>query len=153
MLLAAIVALVAVGVYIVSKWRDTADDDAISTSELLSNFREMHSRGELTNEEFRTIKTRLSYKLKAELKDTDHEGLSDTEGSCGFNSLQGRLHWCVSPAALEQQLFSSLSRDRDALRDGLMQIGPGPTRATPQTGLEFRHLEYRLVAISLDRCC
>ncbi len=74
MLLAAIVALVAVGVYIVSKWRDTADDDAISTSELLSNFREMHSRGELTNEEFRTIKTRLSYKLKAELKDTDHEG-------------------------------------------------------------------------------
>jgi len=74
MLLAAIVALVAVGVYIVSKWRDAADDDTISTSELLSNFREMHSRGELTNEEFRTIKTRLSYKLKAELKDTDHEG-------------------------------------------------------------------------------
>ncbi|HJN66268.1 MAG TPA: hypothetical protein QF761_08700 [Pirellulales bacterium] len=74
MLLAAIVALVAVGVYIVSKWRGAADDDTISTSELLSNFREMHSRGELTNEEFRTIKTRLSYELKTESKDTDHEG-------------------------------------------------------------------------------
>ena len=73
MLLAAIVALVAVGVYIVSKWRDAADDDTISTSELLSNFREMHSRGELTNEEFRTIKARLSYEIQEEIKNSDNE--------------------------------------------------------------------------------
>jgi uncharacterized membrane protein len=74
MLLAAIVALVAVGVYAVSKWRDVTGDDRITTSELLSKFREMHSRGELTNEEFRTIKARLSYELEAELKDIDREG-------------------------------------------------------------------------------
>ena len=74
MLLAAIVALVAVGVYAVSKWRDVTGDDRTTTSELLSKFREMHSRGELTNEEFRTIKARLSYELEAELKDIDREG-------------------------------------------------------------------------------
>ena len=63
-LFTAVVALVAVGAYAVSKWRDAIDDDTNTASELLTNFREMHSRGDLTDEEFRTIKTRLSYKLK-----------------------------------------------------------------------------------------
>ena len=74
MLLAAIVALVAVGVYAVSKWRDATDDDTSTASELLTNFREMHSRGDLTDEEFRTIKARLSYEIREELRDSDNEG-------------------------------------------------------------------------------
>ena len=73
-LFAAVVALIAIGAYAVSKWRDAIDDDTNSTSELLTNFREMHSRGDLTDEEFRTIKAQLSYDIREELKDSDNEG-------------------------------------------------------------------------------
>ena len=74
MLFAAIVALIAIGAYAVSKWRDATDDDTSTASELLTNFREMHSRGYLTDEEFRTIKARLSYEIREELRDSDNEG-------------------------------------------------------------------------------
>ena len=73
-LFTAVVALVAVGAYAVSKWRDAIDDDTSSASELLTNFREMHSRGDLTDEEFRTIKAQLSYDIREELKDSGNEG-------------------------------------------------------------------------------
>ena len=72
-LFTAVVALVAVGAYAVSKWRDAIDDDTNTASELLTNFREMHSRGHLTDEEFRTIKARLSYEMKDELKNSDNK--------------------------------------------------------------------------------
>ena len=72
-LFTAVVALVAVGAYTVSKWRDAIDDDTSSASELLTNFREMHSRGDLTDEEFRTIKARLSYEIQEEIKSSDNE--------------------------------------------------------------------------------
>jgi uncharacterized membrane protein len=71
-LFTAVVALVAVGAYAVSKWRDAIDDDTNTASELLTNFREMHSRGDLTDEEFRTIKTRLSYEIQEEIKNSDN---------------------------------------------------------------------------------
>jgi uncharacterized membrane protein len=72
-LFAAVVALIAVGAYTVSKWRDAIDDDTNTASELLTNFREMHSRGDLTDEEFRTIKARLSYEIQEEIKSSDNE--------------------------------------------------------------------------------
>ena len=72
-LFTAVVALIAIGAYAVSKWRDATDDDTNSTSELLTNFREMHSRGDLTDEEFRTIKARLSYEMKEGIKNSDHK--------------------------------------------------------------------------------
>ena len=74
MLFAAVMALIAVGSYAVSKWRDATEDDTNTASELLTNFREMHSRGDLTDEEFRTIKAQLSYDIREELKDSDNEG-------------------------------------------------------------------------------
>ena len=73
MLFAAVMALIAVGAYAVSKWRDATEDDTNTASELLTNFREMHSRGDLTDEEFRTIKARLSYEMKDELKNSDNK--------------------------------------------------------------------------------
>ena len=73
-LFTAVVSLIAVGAYAVSKWRDAIDDDTSSASELLTNFREMHSRGDLTDEEFRTIKAQLSYDIREALKDSDNEG-------------------------------------------------------------------------------
>ena len=72
-LFAAVVALIAIGAYAVSKWRDATDDDTNSASELLTNFREMHSRGDLTDEEFRTIKARLSYEMQQELRNSDNK--------------------------------------------------------------------------------
>ena len=72
-LFTAVVALGAVGAYAVSKWRDAIDDDTNTASELLTNFREMHSRGDLTDEEFRTIKARLSYEIQEEIKNSDNE--------------------------------------------------------------------------------
>ena len=72
-LFATVVALIAVGAYAMSKWRDAIDDDTSSASELLTNFREMHSRGDLTDEEFRTIKTRLSYEIQEEIKNSDND--------------------------------------------------------------------------------
>ena len=74
MLLAAIAALIWFGTYIVSKWRGTVGEDTMGPSELLTNFREIHSRGELTDEEFRTIKATLSYELQQRLKDLDDKG-------------------------------------------------------------------------------
>ena len=73
MLFAAVMALIAVGVYAVSKWRDATEDDTNTASELLTNFREMHSRGDLTDEEFRTIKARLSYEMQEELRNSDNK--------------------------------------------------------------------------------
>ena len=71
MLFAAIASLIAVGAYIASKYRGVDGNDRISANELLTNFRELHSRGELSDEEFRTIKSKLSVELQNELKDSD----------------------------------------------------------------------------------
>ncbi|MEN6449680.1 MAG: hypothetical protein ABFC96_04235 [Thermoguttaceae bacterium] len=43
-------------------------------SQWLSKCRESNSRGELTDDEFRTIKTTLATQLQDELKDNDDEG-------------------------------------------------------------------------------
>lgn len=66
--------LIALGVYLVGRFRGRAEDDQPVASELLSNFREVHSRGQLSDEEFRTIKTLLARKLQDELKDTSDKG-------------------------------------------------------------------------------
>ena len=71
MLFTAVAALIVISAYIVSKWRGTIDEDNLTPSELLTSFRELHSKGELTDEEFRTIKAKLSYELQQQLKGTE----------------------------------------------------------------------------------
>ena len=66
--------LIALAVYLVGRFRGRADEDQPAASNLLSNFRELHSRGGLSDEEFRTIKTLLAQKLQDELKDTSEKG-------------------------------------------------------------------------------
>ena len=73
-LFAAIGMLIAVGTYIVARYRDTSKEDRPGSSELLTKFRELHSEGELSEQEFRTIKSTLSASMKAELKDADDTG-------------------------------------------------------------------------------
>ncbi len=63
-----------VAYYLLGKLRGDSDQTELTPSELLSNFREMHAGGELSDEEYRTIKTKLAAQLQAELKDTDEPG-------------------------------------------------------------------------------
>ena len=72
--LAALAILVAMGVYLAEKIRAGAVQKEPSASELLTKFREMHSRGVLSDEEFRTIKTTLTERLQTELKGKDETG-------------------------------------------------------------------------------
>lgn len=72
--IAVLAVLVVVAVYVVKKFRTETLQREPPASELLSKFREMHSRGELSDEEFRTIKTALSAQLQEELRDSDGTG-------------------------------------------------------------------------------
>ncbi len=63
---AAMVVTLAVLVWIVLQiraWYRESDDPAESTHEMLTQYREMHERGELSEEEFRLIKSRLANTL------------------------------------------------------------------------------------------
>jgi uncharacterized membrane protein len=68
------VALLAGLVYLARRFRDDDDDDRSPAHNMLTKFRDLHSKGELSDEEFRTIKTKLADQLRAELKDTDETG-------------------------------------------------------------------------------
>lgn len=54
---ALIAMLLTVGFYIVRKFRDRIDEDIPDADEHLSNFEEMHSRGDISTPELRSIST------------------------------------------------------------------------------------------------
>jgi uncharacterized membrane protein len=60
--------------YAVGSLRDRDDEDRLTANELLTNFREMHHRGDINDTEFRTIKTVLGTELQRELSDKGDEG-------------------------------------------------------------------------------
>jgi hypothetical protein len=66
--------MIAVAAYVISKLRSKTLQRELHASELLSKFREMHSKGVLSDAEFRTIKTALTELLKRELKDNSETG-------------------------------------------------------------------------------
>jgi len=68
---AVMAALVAVGAYVAGKLRAPPVQKEPLASELLTKFREMHSQGVLSDEEFRTIKTTLTERLQSELKEQE----------------------------------------------------------------------------------
>ena len=72
--LAVFSALVAVAAYIIMRLRTEAVQNEPVASELLSKFRELHVEGDLSEEEFRTIKTTLAEQLQEELKDNEGKG-------------------------------------------------------------------------------
>jgi hypothetical protein len=49
------------------RWRGGAAEDRPDTSELLTKFRELHHRGGLSDDEYRTIKTKLARRIDSEL--------------------------------------------------------------------------------------
>ena len=68
---AVIFALSALAVVALRRWRGGAYDAQHDASELLTKFRELHVRGGLSDDEYRTIKTKLARRLDAELNDNN----------------------------------------------------------------------------------
>ncbi len=66
--------LVTLSLYVIGKTRSKALQKEPAASELLSKFRELHSQGELSDAEFRTIKATLAARLQQELKDNAETG-------------------------------------------------------------------------------
>ena len=64
---AVIFALSALAVAGVRRWRGSSNEAQPSPSELLTKFRELHGRGTLSDDEYRTIKTKLATRLQTEL--------------------------------------------------------------------------------------
>jgi len=72
--LSAVAILVAVGIYVAGRVKSSVREDGITTNELLTNFRELHSQGELSDVEYRTIKAMLSARLQEEIRESGKEG-------------------------------------------------------------------------------
>lgn len=72
--LAGLALAVSLGGYLIGKIRRSYSPSGPSASDLLTDFREMHSQGELSDEEFRTIKSKLSGQLAQEVKRTANDG-------------------------------------------------------------------------------
>lgn len=66
--------LVTVAAYVIGKIRTEPAQKEPGASELMSKFRELRSKGQLSEEEFRTIKTTLADRLQEELKDNGEKG-------------------------------------------------------------------------------
>jgi uncharacterized membrane protein len=61
--------LVIVAVLVVQRFRGSAVKSGNATSELITNFQEMHTRGDITDADYRKIKSVLGDQLHGELKD------------------------------------------------------------------------------------
>jgi hypothetical protein len=71
---AALAALVVVAAYLVAKIRPKPEKKEHLASQWLSKYSELHSKGGLSDEEFRTIKTKLAEQLQDELNDNGENG-------------------------------------------------------------------------------
>jgi uncharacterized membrane protein len=68
---AVILALIALFILVVRRFRGSSANDRPGANELLTKFRDLHVRGGLSDDEYRTIKTKLATQLDAELSDSD----------------------------------------------------------------------------------
>lgn len=71
MWLAVIVFLMAGLVYLMRWMRESGEDEVAGSGDLMTSFRDIHSRGQLSDEEYRTIKSRLAARMQGELKQDD----------------------------------------------------------------------------------
>lgn len=58
----------AVGFYLIGRFRGRYRESDLASSQLLDKFRDLHSEGQLSDEEYRNIKSKLAAKLRDELK-------------------------------------------------------------------------------------
>ena len=55
--------MVAIGMYAVRKYRDHINQGLPDPTEMMTNFRELHQQGDISESEYRTIKTKLATEL------------------------------------------------------------------------------------------
>jgi len=72
--LGVLIGLVVVGVLVVQIFRGGAAGNGPSANELLANFQEMRSRGDIDDADFRKIRSVLGADLHQELKDDKDKG-------------------------------------------------------------------------------
>lgn len=91
--LALILALTAGALWVVRRLRDVEVDDKQDASKLLTKFRDLHSGGGLSDDEYRTIKTKLATQLQADVGATgdpaDDEGPRDERDDQSGDVRQG----------------------------------------------------------------
>ncbi len=66
-----LVIVILTSIYVVKKFRDQIDEDMPGPIEHMSFFREIYDEGDITETEFRTIKTVLSEQLEGALNEPD----------------------------------------------------------------------------------
>jgi hypothetical protein len=74
LVVAGLAVLVAVAAFVFAKIRSKSAKKEPLASQWLSKYGELHSRGGLSDEEFRTIKTKLAEQLQDELNDNGENG-------------------------------------------------------------------------------
>jgi hypothetical protein len=67
------VVLVAFAVYLIRRFPKGDEDDKLATSDMMDAFRDLHGAGQLSDDEYRSIKTKLAARLKAELTKPEEE--------------------------------------------------------------------------------
>ena len=73
------VVLVALAVYLIRRFPKSAGDDKLATSDMMDAFRDLHGTGQLSDDEYRSIKTKLAARLKAELAEPDEDADSEED--------------------------------------------------------------------------
>jgi uncharacterized membrane protein len=69
-----LIALVIAGAMIVQRYRGSAADAGSDPGKLFANFQEMHARGDITDADYRRIKSVLGEHLHWELNDDKEKG-------------------------------------------------------------------------------
>ena len=69
-----LVVLLLVGIFAIGKIRSKTVQQEPLSLEIMSKFREAHSRGDLNDEEFRTIKSTVTQRFQSEVSDDGETG-------------------------------------------------------------------------------
>jgi hypothetical protein len=64
---------------LMGRWRGRATQDADHPGELLTKFRDLHSRGTLSDVEYRTIKTKLASQIQSDLQVHPEDGSKESD--------------------------------------------------------------------------
>jgi len=81
LLFAAMFVMTAIGIAVARRYRGREAHDTKDTSDMMSKFRELHAEGGLSDEEFRTIKTKLASDLKTQLHTESTTTAKDTSST------------------------------------------------------------------------
>ncbi|MCE9605743.1 MAG: hypothetical protein K8U03_12685 [Planctomycetia bacterium] len=76
--LAGLAIMTLVGVYVVGKLRGSFRGSDFEASNLITNFRELHSQGELSDEEYRNIKSKLAMQLQESIEKAKSKDSADS---------------------------------------------------------------------------